>query len=205
MLALQAMEIQQMNRTEISRRNMLKGIGLTALFAASEATIPVAHAQIAVPNSAGTDPPRLKAPANACDCHHHIYDAARFPPTWSGGMFQPNGRVEDYRLLQNRIGTTRNVVVTPAPYIGDNRVTLDAIAQFGVNARGVALLRPEVTDAELGALTEGGIRGLRFSQVAPAATTTFEMIEPLAKRVAAFGWHVQIYIAADRIAAAEEL
>jgi hypothetical protein len=42
-------------------------------------------------------------------------------------MFQPNGRVEEYRLLQRRIGTTRSVVVTPAPYIGDNRVTLDAI------------------------------------------------------------------------------
>ena len=31
------------------------------------------------------------------------------------------------------------------------------------------------------------------------------MIEPLSKRVAAFGWHVQIYIPADRIAAAEDL
>jgi D-galactarolactone isomerase len=120
-------------------------------------------------------------------------------------MFQPNGRVKEYRKLQKRIGTTRNVVVTPAPYIGDNRVTLDAIAKFGAGARGVALLRPEVTDAELKTLTDGGIRGLRFSQVAPAATTTFDMIEPLAKRVAAFGWHVQIYMAADRIAAAEEL
>jgi predicted TIM-barrel fold metal-dependent hydrolase len=199
-------EIQQMSRNEISRRRVLKGMGLAALFAASEAKVSRANAQIAVPNSVGTDAPRLKAPANACDCHHHhIYDAARFSPTWSGGMFQPNGRVEEYRLLQKRIGTTRNVVVTPAPYIGDNRVTLDAIAKFGANARGVALLRPEVTDAELRTLTDGGIRGLRFSQVAPAATTTFDMIEPLAKRVAAFGWHVQIYMAAERIAAAEEL
>ena len=35
-------------------------------------------AQIAVPNSAGTESPKLKAPANACDCHMHIYDPARF-------------------------------------------------------------------------------------------------------------------------------
>jgi predicted TIM-barrel fold metal-dependent hydrolase len=163
------------------------------------------YGQFVAPNSAGTEPPQLKAPLNACDCHHHIYDAARFPPTWSGGLFQPNGRVEEYRLLQRRIGTTRNVVVTPAPYIGDNRITLDAIARLGPNARGVALLRPEVTDVELKALTEGGIRGLRFSQVAPAATTSFDMIEPLSKRVAAFGWHVQIFMTADRIAAAEDL
>ena len=25
--------------------------------------------------STGTEPPKLKAPANSCDCHHHIYDA----------------------------------------------------------------------------------------------------------------------------------
>ncbi len=32
-----------------------------------------------VPNSGGTAAPKLKAPANACDCHMHLYDAARFP------------------------------------------------------------------------------------------------------------------------------
>jgi predicted TIM-barrel fold metal-dependent hydrolase len=189
----------------IGRRTVLKGMGLAALGAAGLAQTQSAHAQFAVPNSVGTEPPKLKAPANACDCHHHIYDAARFAPKASGGLFQPNGRVEEYKLLQQRIGTTRNVIVTPAPYIGDNRVTLDAIVRLGANARGVALLRPEVTDAELKALTDGGIRGLRFSQTPPTATTTFEMIEPLSKRVAAFGWHVQIYMEADRIAAAEDL
>jgi len=194
-----------MSGTQISRRSLLKGVGMAAVSAAVVARMPTVYAQFAVPNSVGTEPPKLKAPANACDCHHHIYDAARFPPTWSGGLFQPNGRVEEYHLLQRRIGTTRSVVVTPAPYIGDNRVTLDAIARLGANARGVALLRPDVTDDELKALTAGGIRGLRFSQVPPAATTTFDMIEPLSKRVAAFGWHVQIYMTAEQIAAAEDL
>ena len=194
-----------MSGETIGRRTVLKTMGLAALGAAYVAQTPDARAQFAVPNSVGTEPPKLKAPANACDCHHHIYDAARFAPKASGGLFQPNGRVEEYKLLQRRIGTTRNVIVTPAPYIGDNRVTLDAIARLGANARGVALLRPEVTDAELKALTDGGIRGLRFSQTPPTVTTTFEMIEPLSKRVAAFGWHVQIYMPPDRIAAAEDL
>jgi len=39
------------------------------------------RAQHVVPNSSGTQAPKLKAPANACDCHMHIYDGARFPPT----------------------------------------------------------------------------------------------------------------------------
>jgi hypothetical protein len=65
-----------------------------------------------VPNSSGTAPPKLKAPANACDCHHHIYDPARFPMVPTPGRPPPsNGSMAEYRLLQKRIGTTRHVVV----------------------------------------------------------------------------------------------
>jgi hypothetical protein len=54
-----------MSRTEISRRRVLKEMGLAALFAASEVKTPEAYAQTHVPNSAGTDSPKLKAPANS--------------------------------------------------------------------------------------------------------------------------------------------
>jgi predicted TIM-barrel fold metal-dependent hydrolase len=165
------------------------------------------HAQIVVPNSSGTGAPRLKAPANACDCHHHIYDAVRFPqPAKAPSPLQPNARVEEYRLLQRRLQTTRSVVVTPSAYVTDNRVTIDAIAKFGSRARGVAVVRADVTDAELKALGNGGVRGIRFSLTTPTgAATTMDMIEPLSKRVAALGWHIQINMTADQIAAAESL
>ena len=60
-----------------------------------------------VPNSSGTAPPSLKAPANACDCHIHIYDGGRFPPPRPQARMQDNARVPDYRLFQQRIGTSR--------------------------------------------------------------------------------------------------
>ena len=72
------------------------------------------HAQQA-PNSAGSEPAKVKVPPNACDCHHHIYDAARFPVR-AGARVVPNARVEDYRLLQKRVGTSRNIVVTPSGF-----------------------------------------------------------------------------------------
>ena len=109
-------------------------------------------AQHNVPNSAGTEAPKLKAPANACDCHMHIYDGERFPPARPGpqSRMQENAAVAQYRLLQQRIGTTRTVIVTPAAYVTDNRVTLDGIEQLGkANTRGVAVVHPTVTDAEL--------------------------------------------------------
>ena len=42
-------------------------------------------------------------------------------------------RSDDYRLLQKRLGLTRNVGVTPSTYGTDNSVTLDAIAKLGAD------------------------------------------------------------------------
>jgi predicted TIM-barrel fold metal-dependent hydrolase len=159
-----------------------------------------------VPNSSGTAAPKLKAPANSCDCHMHIYDGARFPPVRPGSRMQPDAAVEDYRLFQKRIGTSRTVVVTPAAYATDNAVTVDALGQLGQQARGVAVVHPSVTDDELSEMADAGVRGIRFTQFDPrTAATTIDMIEPLAKRVAPLGWHVQIHWRADQIVAAAGL
>ena len=157
------------------------------------------HAQ-PVSNSTGTEAPRLSAPENACDCHMHIYDAARFPMPPSQRVPPSNATVADYRMLQRRIGTTRVVVVQPRNYAIDNRVTVDAIAQLGPNARGVAVLHPTVTETELGKLHEAGIRGIRFTLGDPAtAVVKVDMIEPLAKRVAGLSWHVQFNLEGEQI------
>jgi predicted TIM-barrel fold metal-dependent hydrolase len=136
----------------------------------------------------------------------HIYDGARFPPPRPQSRMQPNARVADYRLFQQRIGTSRTVVVTPAAYHTDNSVTLDALAQLGPAARGVAVVHPTVTDAELKRMSAAGVRGIRFTQFDPkTATTTLDMIEPLARRVEPLGWHVQIHLRADQIVAAADM
>ncbi len=192
----------------IARRSFIKGA--TALAATASGVSP-GRAQTA-PNSSGSEPARLKAPVGACDCHHHIYDPARFPPSRPQVQQVPNARVEDYRLLQRRIGTTRNIVVTPAPYpapVRDNLATLDAVKQLGSNARGVAIIYPDITDAELKSLDAGGIRGIRFSLTSgrpgAASTATPEAIEALSKRVDALGWHVQLNATAEQIVASQDL
>jgi D-galactarolactone isomerase len=155
-------------------------------------------ASSAVPNSAGTAKPRLAAPANAADCHIHIYDPRFAPPVERPGR----ATVADYRLLQQRIRTSRVVIVTPRNYATDNSVTLDAIRQLGMrNSRGIAVLTPEVSDAELARLDAGGIRGIRFTVGNPrTAVVSIDMIEPLAQRVAPLGWHVQLNMESDQIA-----
>src|SRR5690349_4569122 len=179
----------------VARRAFIKGASTAAMaVAASGIRIERGHAD-EVPNSAGTEPPKLKAPPNAADCHMHTYDPARFPMPPNPRVAPSDATVEHYRLLQKRIGTTRTVIVQPRNYATDNRVTLYAIAQLGANARGVAVVTPAIADAELKAFHAGGIRGIRFSLADPnSRAVTPDMVEPLARRVADLGWHVQFNV-----------
>jgi len=96
-----------------------------------------------VPNSAGTEAPKLKAPAKACDCHIHIYDPARFPLAPSPRVAPSDAAVSQVPAASEKDRNQRVVIVTPRNYATDNRATIDAIAQLGKrNARGVAVLHP---------------------------------------------------------------
>jgi len=200
-----------MNNRRITRRTFIKGAGLAAMAAAGGIGIPgsiggASSTEHKVPHSSGTEAPKLKAPGNSCDCHLHIYDP-RFPPPGPTARLMTNAGVEQYRLLQKRIGTTRAVIVTPSAYATANDVTVDGIAHLGPsNTRGVAVVRTEVTDGELKKLANGGIRGIRFTLFDPkTAVTSFEMIEPLAKRANDLGWHVQLHFRGDQIVEKEDL
>jgi D-galactarolactone isomerase len=192
-----------MQPISIDRREFLKVAGVLAMATAGTGIGVCRVDAEQVPYSTGTEPPKLKAPANACDCHMHIYDA-KYPVASTATLKPADATVADYKLLQRRIDTTRNVVVTPSTYGTDNRITLDAIAQIGQTARGVAVVDTSVADAELKRLSDLGVRGIRFNLV-QAGATTVEMIEPLSKRVNDLGWHIQIHMKGEQIAAIEDL
>jgi predicted TIM-barrel fold metal-dependent hydrolase len=152
--------------------------------------------------STGTECTKLTIPPNACDCHHHIIDG-RFRAIAGAALTPPDALISDYRALQGRIGTTRNVVVQPSTYGVDNRLLMETLAAFGQKTtRGIAVVDTSVTDVELKQLDEAGVRGIRFN-LAPAGTTTLDMVRPLARRIAPLGWHVQIHAPADTLFAAK--
>src|SRR5439155_731881 len=166
-----------MSDQSIGRRTLLTAAAAAAVTGALDAT--AGRALEAVPNTTGTGPAKVKAPANAADCHMHIYDPRFAESNPRPGQNPKNATVSDYRLLQKRTGTTRVVVVQPRNYATDNRVTVDALAQLGANARGVAVVTPAVTDAELKAMHAGGIRGIRFSLADPGSRAVApDMVEP---------------------------
>ena len=179
-----------------TRRDVLTTLSTTAAAALVGGRARPAAAQ-SVKWSAGTEAPKLKAPANATDCHHHIYNS-KFPVDPTATLRPADASVDDYRALQKRIGTTRNVLVQPSTYGTDNRAHLEALAAFGPTARMVAVVNDQVTTEELKRLHALGVRGIRFN-LAQAGATTPEMMEPLSRRVNDLGWHIQINASAVKI------
>jgi predicted TIM-barrel fold metal-dependent hydrolase len=149
--------------------------------------------------SAGTGPTRTSVPAAACDCHMHVYDA-RCPTVPGARLVPPDADLDDYRALQQRIGTSRTVCVTPSTYGTDNRVMLDALAALGAQARGIAVVDDSVGDLALQRLADAGVRGIRFN-LSLGVSVRWDMLAPLCRRIAPLGWHVQLLAPADDIAA----
>ena len=138
-------------------------------------------------------------PPGSIDCHMHIYDP-RVPFAAGAMLPHPEASVGQYRALQRSLGLSRAVVVAPSAYGADNSATVTAIKTMGADARGVAILDPAISDRDLAALHDAGIRGARFNfHLQPAPT--LEVMQRLAPRVAELGWHVQVGMRAPRLLA----
>lgn len=134
---------------------------------------------------------QLTTYAGACDCHMHIYED-RFPQVPNLAWVPTHLPVSSYREVQQALGLERAVVVQPSAYGFDNSCTLDAVAQLGENARGICLIQPDATDAEIEGLHAGGMRGVRFMMLGTALP--WSALEPMAARLANFGWLVTMQL-----------
>ncbi|MEY2690476.1 MAG: 2-pyrone-4,6-dicarbaxylate hydrolase [Pseudomonadota bacterium] len=79
----------------------------------------------------------------------------------------------------------------------DNRAMVDALVCSGGKARGVATVKRSVSDAEIQAMHDAGVRGVRFNFVKRLVdfTPKDELLE-IAGRISRWGWHVVIYFEA---------
>lgn len=126
-----------------------------------------------------------------CDCHMHILDH-RYP-LWSGAALDPpDALVDEYSKVRQEIGIARCVVASPSIYGADNRCTRDAIASLGIPARGTAILTNETGSKDIAELDAAGFVAARFNCI-QGGPWTVEDMAPIARRIADFGWHVQVY------------
>ena len=165
-----------------------------AAFAALAAAILPRVRQRKLNPSAGRAAPRSRdavAPPGATDCHFHTYDR-RYPAAPGATLLPEDASPDDYRALQQRLGTSRGVIIQPSTYGTDNSLQLASRQALGPeNFRVVAVVAEDVPDAELRRLDEQGVRGVRFNLGFPGVLTVASL-RPLAPRLAELGWTCQI-------------
>jgi len=106
----------------------------------------------------------------------------------------PEASVADLRTLRMEIGVPRQVVVQPSFYGFDNSCTRDAVVELGPSARGIAVVPPNVADAELRRLDAAGFVGIRlnFSTLGIRDRDQAEaQILELIPKLEPLRWHIQ--------------
>ena len=159
----------------------------------------------AAPRCAAPDPnpstPRLELPAGACDSHAHICGPGSqyfFSPDRI--YTPPDALLPDYLAMLETLGVERAVIIQPSIYGTDNSVTLAAIKQAAIPCRGVAVIDETISDDEIAALVQAGIRGIRLNLVdvaGPMGDMPIDIARRLADRIAPLGWHTEFLVHVD--------
>jgi D-galactarolactone isomerase len=174
-----------MNAHGLTRRAAI--VGLASSWAASTALAQ----DNAVRWSSGTAKPKTLAPPGAVDCHLHTYDHT-YPVMPGATLLPEDATPEDYRALQQRLGTSRGVIIQPSTYGTDNRSQIASRQALGAeNFRVIAVVAPDVTEAALRDLDAQGVRGVRFNLGFPGVLK-LDDLAPIAPRLAALSWTCQI-------------
>ena len=145
--------------------------------------------------------PTFVLPPGTVDAHCHIFGPGDRYPFAPERKYTPcDASAEQLFALRDRLGISRQVIVQATCHGADNSAMLDAIAASEGRARGVATVRPDVTDAELQALHDGGVRGVRFNFLKRLVDAQpHDQVRSLAARIADLGWHVVAYFEAAEL------
>lgn len=139
--------------------------------------------------------PRTKAPPGSTDCHAHIFGPLdRFPFAKSRSYTPADASREEYLGMLATLGLERMIIVQPSVYGFDNGATIGAVCAFGLNrARAIVHVSRRTPIARLRELDGAGARGVRFITVFHGGARIDELTG-VAKRIAPFGWHLQLYL-----------
>lgn len=142
--------------------------------------------------------PAFALPAGAVDAHCHVFGPGSEFPFAPERKYTPCDAGKDQLFaLRDHLGVSRNVIVQATCHGADNSAMVDAVRSAGGRARGVATVRPDVSEAELARLHEAGVRGVRFNflkRLVSAAPQ--DDLAEIARKIAPLGWHIVIYFEA---------
>jgi len=148
--------------------------------------------------------PAFALPPGAINTHCHVNSNGMTPFPWSEDRkydpaFAPWRKLEE---LDNHLGFSGEVIVAATCHGTDNSYMLNALKKSKGRALGVAFVDKNVSDDELAALDQAGVRGVRYSYVKrltnpPPPEEMVSMAHRL-KRLKDTGklkndWHIDLY------------
>ena len=130
----------------------------------------------------------------AIDSHAHVF--TRGLPLAAVRRHEPgqDATLAGYLALLDAHGVSHGVLVQPSFLGTNNDFLLAALRACPRRLRGVAVVDPEVDDATLQAMAEGGICGIRLNLVGlPLPDLAQPAWQRLLARVRALDWHVELH------------
>lgn len=143
----------------------------------------------------GPDPaphaPAFAMPPGAWDTHFHIIDP-QYGFAERRSYTPPAAPRANLLALHQSLGIARGVFVQVSAHGTDNRAMLDAV-RATPHYRGVAVVDSDISDAELDAMHEAGVRGVRVN-VLFGGGVGFDQMKKLALKIRRLGWHMQLLL-----------
>ncbi len=155
--------------------------------------------------------PRNPLPAGACDAHAHVFGPYdKFPAHPDRAYTPAEAGFDLYTGMLKRVGFGHGAPVHASVFLGFNaEATLDALDR-DKSLRGITVIDPKVTDAELEAMNKRGMRGARFKMATAHNTAAaaalgavgIDTLLAVAPRFKALGWQAQVWASTDLLVAA---
>jgi 2-pyrone-4,6-dicarboxylate lactonase len=136
------------------------------------------------------------------DAHCHVFGPGNEFPFAPERKYTPCDAGKDQLFkLRDHLGVSRNVIVQATCHGADNSAMVDALRSSNGRARGVATVRPDVSDAQLHELHNAGVRAVRFNYVPRLVDPQpDEYYHRIVEKIAPLGWHIVIYFEASDLA-----
>ncbi|HWK50674.1 MAG TPA: amidohydrolase family protein [Steroidobacter sp.] len=142
---------------------------------------------------------------DACDCHFHVFAPEdQFPLVSARGYTPHPCSYETYRAAATGLGIERAVLVQPSVYGYDNALLVETLRSDRARLRGIAVIAPNTSIAQLTELHEAGVRGLRINLCQPGLSSLTD-IGVLGPKIAKLGWHFQLHLDISQVAGLESI
>ncbi|SLN23795.1 4-sulfomuconolactone hydrolase [Aquimixticola soesokkakensis] len=136
--------------------------------------------------------PQTEVPRGAIDTQMHMY-LPGFGAV-SGGPGLPPDPLPDaamYREVMRWLGLDRVVITQGNAHQADNSNLIACLAEMGDIARGVAVITPDTTEAEIERLSAAGVTGARIMDL-PGGAVGLEALEAVDAKAHAAGWMMAV-------------